>query len=190
MRLSLLFVSLAFATGALARTKTSEYSDSLRFSCFDRPYLSVSAHVSGRRSFPNVELQLTDQYGRRAGIGKHDRRIPNSHYGKVAEIPKVPERSKAVAVEVCGATAGRYAFTVSEHDSSPYTISVTGDDGKGSNDGNESDELNRQPNGERVCQFRFYYSMAGGKVSIEWVDKDNRVLPFLEKPDCEPVTHF
>lgn len=82
------------------------------------------------------------------------------------------------------ATAGRYAFTVSEHDSSPYTISVTGDDGK---DGNESETLNRRPDRERVCQFRFYFAMAGGKVSIEWVDKDNRPLPFLEKPDCDPV---
>ena len=184
MRLSLLIVLLAFATAALAQTKQSQYSNSLRFSCFDLPYLSVSAHVPGRRSFANVELQLTDQSGRRAGIGKYDRRIPNSRYGKTAEIPKVPDRSKAIAIEVCGARAGRYAFTVSEHNSSPYTISVTGDDGK---DGNESEELNRRPDGEGVCQFRFYFSMAAGKVSIEWVDKDNRSLRFLEKPDCDLV---
>jgi hypothetical protein len=112
--------------------------------------------------------------------------MPNSHYGKIAEIPKVPERSKAVAIEVCGATAGRYAFTVSEHDSSAYAISITGDDGKESNI--ETETLNRRPDGERVCPFRFYFSMAGGKVSIEWLDKDNRPLPFLEKPDCEPVS--
>jgi hypothetical protein len=112
MRLSLLIVLLAFATAALAQTKQSHYSNSLRFSCFDLPYLSVSAHVPGRRSFPNVELQLTDQSGRRAGIGKYDSRIPNSRYGKTAEIPKVPDRSKAIAIEVCGARAGRYAFTV------------------------------------------------------------------------------
>ena len=66
----------------------------------------------------------------------------------------------------------------------PYTISVTGDDVK---DGNESEELNRRPDGEGVCQFRFYFSMAAGKVSIEWVDKDNRSLRFLDKPDCDLV---
>jgi hypothetical protein len=187
MRKWLLFVLFVFATVAWAQTKKSEYTNSLHYSCFDRPFLSVSAHVPDRRSFPNVELQLTDQYGRRAGIGKYNRGIPNSHYGNVAEIPKVPERSKAVAVEVCGATSGRYALTVSEHDNSPYTISVTGDDGK---DGNQSEDQNRRPDGERVCQFRFYFSMAAGKVSIEWVDKDNRPLPFLATPDCDPVTRF
>ncbi len=99
----------------------------------------------------------------------------------------MPERSKAVAIEVCNARPGRYTFTVSEHDNARYTISITGDDGK---DGNESEMLNRRPDGERVCQFRFYFSMAGGKVSIEWVDKDNRPLPFLKKPDCDPVPSF
>jgi len=190
MRSSLLFVLFAFANFALAQTKKSEYSDSLRYSCVDRPFLSVSANAPDRRSFPNVEIQLTDEHGRHAGIGEYDSRIPNSRYGKTAQIPKVPERSKAVAVEVCDATSGRYAFTVAEHDSVPYAISITGDDGRQTNDGNETETLNMQPHGARVCQFRFYFSMVGGKVSIEWVDKDNRSLRFSERPDCDPVSRF
>jgi hypothetical protein len=107
-----------------------EYTDSLRYSCFDHPFLSVSAQVAEHEAFPDVDLRLTDPKGRNTGNGRQDRPIPNSHYGKIVEMPKHPERSKAVAVEVCDAIEGRYSFTVSEHGRGDYIVSVGGDDGK------------------------------------------------------------
>jgi len=184
--LFLLFV-IGFTTLAPGEQANSGYSESLRYSCFDKPFLSISGHSPKHDRFPDIELEVRDTSGAQAGYGKYERRIPESRYGRVAEIPKAPEHSRAVAVEVCNAKAGRYTFTVYEHGNFPYRISVTGDDGRNSNEGNETQIIYRQPNQGTACRFSFDFLMSDGKVTIHWLDKENRPLPFAVAPSCEPV---
>jgi len=186
----LLFLPLvlaAFTALAKAEQANPPYSESLRFSCFDKPFLSISAHSPKHDRFPDIQLEVTDGLGQRAGYGNYQRRIPESHYGKIAEIPKAPDRSRAVAVEVCNAKPGRYTFTVSEHGNFPYRISVTRDDGTGSNTGNETRIICWQSNEDRVCRLSFDFLVSGGKVTIRWLDKENHPLPFAVPPGCDPV---
>jgi hypothetical protein len=172
---------------AAGQATTTDPSESIRFSCLDSRFLRVSAHVPKHDRFPDVELQLTDELGQQAGDGKYNRRIPHSQYGRITELPKMPNRSKAVAVEVCDAKPGRYLFSVSEHGNAPYRISVTGGDGTSSNTGNETQIIYRQPSGDRGCRFSFDFFLTDGKVTIRWLDKEKHPLPFAVPPDCDPV---
>jgi hypothetical protein len=178
--LQLWIVLPLLAVPVSAQTANSEYPESLRFSCLSASFLSVSADTLPRDDFPDVELRLVDPSGRSAGAGYHKRRIPHSRSGKIIQIPKHPE-IKAVAVEICHAIPGRYLLTVAEHGKRQYGISITGDDGK---TGNESLGKYFQPDGDRVCEYRFSFSMNVGSVSIRWLDRDNR--PLLT-PTCDLV---
>ena len=66
---------------------------SLRFSCFNKPFLSVSLHMQKRDRFPDVGLRLIDPLGR-SGDGAGAKRIPNSQSGEVIQIPGHPTISK------------------------------------------------------------------------------------------------
>lgn len=182
-----LFLLLMLITAGSTTTGATEYSQSLRFSCFDDPFLSVSVSVPRHDSFVNIELGLSDPDGRSAGAGHHSHSIPRSQYGKIVEIPSHPEMSKAVAVEICGAVPGAYLISVSEHGNFDYRLSVTGDDGTRSNQGNETQPVNLHADGDRMCHFRFNFRMAKGKVAIQWLDNTGHPLAFLERPTCEPV---
>lgn len=175
---------LTLAVIGIAQNPGPKYRDSIRSSCLDSSFLSISAHTLRHDGFPDVELRLTDPKGHVTGNGSRENEIPNSQYGQIVEIPQHPTLSKAVAVEVCQAVQGRYAFTVTEHGGSQYRITVRGNDGK---DGNESQVLSFQAHGDRTCQYRFYFLMAEGKVSIRWLDTNDHPLPFLERPECEAV---
>jgi len=178
---------LMLMTACSTTTWAGEYSQSLRFSCFDDPFLSVSVSAPLHDSFVNIELGLVDREGRSAGSGHHSHSIPKSQYGKVVEIPSHPERSKAVAVEVCGAMPGAYLISVSEHGNFNYRLTVSGDDGTRSNEGNEAQPVNLHAEGDRMCHFRFNFRSSKGKVAIQWLDSTGRPLAFLEQPTCEPV---
>ena len=182
----LFFLLMLIAAGSTT-TGATEYSQSLHFSCFDDPFLSVSVSSPRHDSFVNIDLGLVDPDGRSAGGGHHGPSIPRSQYGKVVEIPPHPEMSKAVAVEMCGAMPGAYLITVSEHGSFDYRLTVTGDDGTHSNQGNETQPVNLQADGDRMCHFKFNFRMAKGKVAIQWLDKTGHPLRFAEFPTCEPI---
>jgi hypothetical protein len=178
-----LVVIVLAATGD-AQTSEPEYRDSIHLSCLESPFLSVSAHTPRHDGFPDVEIRLTNPQGRSAGNGPHDNQIPKSQYGKVAEMPKRPNISKAVAVEVCDAIAGRYVIRVTEHGSAEYRITVRG--------GGDKVDTNAQilylrPDGERTCEYRFYFLIAEGKAAIRWLDNGDHPLEFLRHPECGPV---
>jgi hypothetical protein len=135
----------------------------------------------------SIELGLVDPQGRIAGTNHSGKSIPRSQYGKVVEIPSLPDKSKVIAVEICGAIPGLYLISVSEHGYFDYRLTVTGDDGTNSNEGNESQSMNLRAEGDRACRFRFNIRMANGKVAIQWLDKAGHPLPFGEFPGCEPV---
>jgi hypothetical protein len=159
-----LFLPLMLIAAGCTTTWATEYPQSLRFSCFDDPFLSVSVSAPRHDSFVNIDLGLVDPDGRSAGSGHHGPSIPRSQYGKVVEIRPHPEMSKAIAVEICGAMPGSYLIEVSEHGSFDYRLSVTGDDGTNSNQSNETQPVNLHSDGDRMCHFRFRFRMAKGKV--------------------------
>jgi hypothetical protein len=182
-----LFLPLMLIAAGSTTTWATEYPQPLYFSCFDEPFLSVSVSAPHHDSFVNIDLGLGDPDGRSAGSGHHGRSIPRSQYGKVVEIPPHPEMSKAVAVEICGAIPGTYLIEVSEHGSFDYLLTVRGDDGTKSNQGNQTQPVNLHSDGDRMCHFRFNFRMAKGKVAIQWLDNTGHPLRFAESPTCEPI---
>lgn len=179
-----LFMLMGIASPQSAQSK---YTPSLRYTCFDSAFLSVSVSAPRHDSFVNVELGLTDPKGRTAGMDHGNSSIEGSRYGKVVEMPSHPESSKAVAVEICGAIPGMYLISVSEHGNFDYRLTVDGDDGTRTNQGNESQPVNLHADGERLCRFRFNLQMAKGKLEIDWIDTTGRPLALGEFPHCEPI---
>src|SRR5690242_6210245 len=119
----------AFAGGKEVRTAVS-----LRYSCYDKPFLSVSVSTLQRNTFPSVELRILDPLGRSFGTGSNGERNPRSQSGRVVEIPKHQQHSKAIAVEICDAIPGDYSVDVSELSNAQYWLSVSADDGKTGNE--------------------------------------------------------
>jgi hypothetical protein len=161
------------------------YKESLIFSCLDSPFLSVSASTPDHRDFPRVELQLTDTLGRSTGYGQHSHPIPDSSYRRVVELPDLPERSKALAVEVCNATVGNYDLTVSEESTGPYRLSVRGVapglDG-------ETRILHPVPQEGRICRYRFTFSLTERGANIHWLDEAGNVIEsHTRDAPCIPV---
>jgi hypothetical protein len=182
-----LFLPLMLIAAGSTTTWATEYPQSLRFSCFHDPFLSVSVSAPRHDSFVSIDLGLVDPAGRSAGSGHDGPSIPRSQYGKVVEIPSYPETSKAVAIEICRAKPGACLISVSEHGSFDYRLAVTGDDGIRGNQGNETRPVNLRANGDRMCHFRFNFLMAKGKVAIQWLDNAGHPLRFAEFPTCEPI---
>jgi hypothetical protein len=149
--------------------------------------MSVSVSVPRHDRFVNVELELVDPTGRKAGGGDKNHTIPRSQYGKVVEMPSHPDRSKTVAVEICGAMPGLYLITLSEHGRLDYQLAVRGDDGTGSNKGNETEAVNLHADGDRTCRYRFNFSMENGYAAIRWLDTNGYPLKFGERPTCDAV---
>ncbi len=155
-------------------------------SCVGEPFLSVSASAPRHDAFIDLELGVVDPIGRLVGKGEHTHKIPRSHYGKIIEIPSHPETSKALAIEICGATPGRYLLTVSEHGSYDYRLSLGADDGTGSNQGNEGASLLLHADGNRQCRYRFNFSIEGSRVAIRLLDQNENRISF-DRVTCDPV---
>jgi hypothetical protein len=176
-------LTLAGSAGAAA----SDHAKSLRFACFNEPFLSVSVSAPRHDRFVNIELGVVDPAGRKAGSGDDHDPIPRSQYGKVIQIPSNPEWGKAVAIEICGAMPGTYVITVLEHGSVDYRLSVSGDDGSGSNQGNDTEPVNLHTGGDRLCHYKFDFNMENRTVAIRWLDHAGHPLKFGERPSCDAV---
>jgi hypothetical protein len=188
MRKSLsVLVPVLLRIAASAQVADAQPHKSLRFSCIDKAFLSVSVSAPRHDHFPNLDLGLVDPAGRTAGMGHDDRSIPNSQYGMVIEIPSHPDMSKAVAIEICDAGPGAYLVSVLESGEKDYRLSVSADDGSGSNKGNDSEEVNIRAEGDRVCHYRFKLQLQNGHVAIRWLDKAGHPLSFAERPICDGV---
>lgn len=178
-RLLLLLGILASCPVALHAAQ-SEAQLSLRYSCFNKPFLTVSAHVPRHDSFPAVDLLLTDPRGRSVGHDRAAEKIPNSQYGKTIEIPGHLSQSRAVAAEVCGAIRGDYILVVSEHDDVPYLISIGGNAAEG---GDQFIIARFYPHGARTCRYRFSFLMDEGS-NVHWLaDAQHRG----DHPVCELI---
>src|SRR5207248_2181794 len=117
-------------------------------------FLSISAFHPRRDAFPSVDLRVTGPGGSTAGYGTHEKRIPNSTYGKVIELPKHPDRSKVVAVEICNAPRGEYELSVADHDTDGYFIGIR------ASTPDDLEEINTHICGgtrQRACRYRFIF---------------------------------
>jgi hypothetical protein len=172
-----LIIGLAVGQGAAKEVKPVL---SLRYSCLDKPFLSVSVFTPRRDSFPDVELRLIDPSGQPLANGKH-KRVRN-HSGRIIEIPRHPEMSKAVAAEVCGATQGDYALVVSEHANAEYHLAVRADDG---NTGNEamSSAVSSRPG--RTCTYPFRVLMQYHSVRVRWLQSNEPMQAAFPDPICK-----
>jgi hypothetical protein len=130
-------------------------------------------------------MQLVDPFGHGAGRGITSKRLAGSRYGRIVELPKRSDKSKAVAVEVCNAKTGGYVITASEHTTTDYLLKVRGDAGEFGDESVSDVIYVRHPTGGRTCSYRFAFSWGNRKVAIRWLNSENQFLPFGEKPDCE-----
>jgi hypothetical protein len=183
-RFRIQFVVFVLVACGTASTSESRYRNSLSRSCLKSPFIGILAYSTRHLGFPDVELNLTDSHGRNAGEDQHGVSIPHSQYGRIVQIPKLPEMSSGVGLEVCDAVTGRYILSVTEHGHAEYHIDVQGYDGK---DGNILHMLNRRANGDRTCQFRFRFLIAEGDVRIDWLDETDHPLSDVPPPICNPV---
>ncbi len=88
---------------ALSDEPRDQPRPSLALSCLDVPFLSVSLSSPKRDMMPATRFVVTDPIGRKAGEHQKGNTIPRSRYAEIVEIPKLPLRSKALAVEICNA---------------------------------------------------------------------------------------
>jgi len=172
-----LFVLIVALAAGRAFAKDIKPAVSLRYSCSDKPFLSVSVSTQRRDSFPDVQLRLVDPQGRALGSDNKHRRIPKSQQGKVIEIPGHAASSRVVAAEICEAVQGDYALLVTEYADGQYRLSV-------GNEALSSWFLSRQG---QSCTFRFRVQMANHVVNVRWLSPDH-VQTSSPDPTCELAT--
>ncbi len=177
-----LFISFGVLVVALpiSAQNATNVKESLRFSCNNRPFLSISVSTMNRDSFPEVELKLKDPNGKAVGAGGAGKAVPNSQYGRVVEIPKIP-RTKAIAIEICDSIQGDYEVTLRELDSgSQYRLSVRADDGRNTNTGNISRTSYYESKG-RLCRFGMRVRFEKDDALIYWLNDSGDTTP---QPSC------
>jgi hypothetical protein len=152
-----------------ARNATSQNAESLALRCFEKPFIGVSVRARGRDVVPAVNLSLTDPLGRRQGEGSRDPQIPTSSYGIVVQIPKLPDRSRVRAIEVCDPEPGVYGLKLEEHGDEFYVLDVTA---QAPNAGIVASLLLYHIATEgRIGHYRFTSKIAKEKVDIRWLDQ-------------------
>jgi hypothetical protein len=182
-RLVSVFIILAAASVcacAQSARETKEVKDALAFSCHGKPFVRVAALTQKRDSFPSVELTITDPVGRVEGEENRSKRIPDSSYGRIVEVPQHPEMSKAVAVEVCNAEQGIYSLEIGETGSGPYVVMADGD---GDVDIGGSTFLYHVGRPGRVLRYKFRFTIKDRKVDIGWLDDKGKEQAILETPE-------
>lgn len=112
---------------------------------------------------PPVQIRLVDPSKREEGVDISGEKIPVSRYAEVVELPKLPQRSRVRAIEICGAEAGAYEIVVYEHGSDTYRLSV-------GVDGAEYMSTNLQARKGWIRHFRFQLRNEDRKLSLTWLD--------------------
>jgi len=154
----------------LVKANQSGASESLRSSCFDKPYIAILAETKDRKSEPDVGLTLFDPSGRMQGKlpegTSATQIIPGSHYGGIEQLPGSSIPSLARAVEVCGAEQGVYTVTVKEGNQ-PYSLSV---DASGKTVNRTSLNLRHVSRQARVRTYKFVFRIDGNATILSWLD--------------------
>jgi hypothetical protein len=169
---SMLLLSSAFVQGS-----RTEPQKSLGFSCLRRSFISVTASTSKRDRFPLVQLELTDPSERTTGKGARGSVIPSSRYAEIVELPSAPDRSKAIAVEVCDAEQGIYVLRVHELGHEPYLLSVRG---MGPAENNETLVLHHLAQEGRTRSYKFIFKIEDRHLIVRWLDDQGQEQQRIE----------
>lgn len=170
-RISIWF--LMFSLRAATAAQTGEVRSTLRYSCIhDEEFLSVAVSTPERDDFPAVGLILTDPNGRRSGLDVGKEPIPGSRYAKIFEIPRISNRSRATAIEICKPAKGKYNLTVAEETESRYRLTIRGD----SKVAMEWEPLHLMGQPGRKRSFEFNYSGNNGKPVIKILSSTGKAL--------------
>lgn len=174
--------SVRFAIGLMmfaplpGLTQDSGIRETFRFSCIhDAEFLSVAVSTPERGDFPAVRLILKDPNGRRSGLDVGKEQIPRSRYAKIFEIPRISDRSRATAIEICKPAKGKYSLTVEEETDSEYRLTIRGE----SKAAMESEPLHLMGRSGRKRSFEFNYFGNERKPVIE-------ILSVTHKPLAPP----
>lgn len=166
--------------GSESAQDSAQTKQSLAFSCLDKSFLSVDALTLERDSFPAVQLTLTDPQGRTAGGDSTGEPIPDSSYGKIVQLPKYPQRSKALAIEVCNAEQGVYELNVRELGNASYIIIASA---SGNTDNGSSAILNHVGRKGRIRQYKFKFTIKGRQLNLNWLDGQGHEQLLIEPPE-------
>ena len=150
---------------------------SLELSCPTSPFISVSASSPDLDAIPSVRLSLQDPSGRIQGFPVATKTIPKSSYGAIAELPKHPQRSKALALEICDAQQGEYHLVIAEFGNAPYRLNVRAD-AKAKN--GESLILQNLATEGRNRSYKFVFRIRKDRLELMWLDKNRTEKRFLQ----------
>jgi hypothetical protein len=166
---AIMILILTRSLSTAAQDKTSQNTESLALHCFEKPFVSASVRTRSRDVVPAVKLSLTDPLGRSQGERTRSPQIPASSYGEVVQIPRLPDRSRALAIEVCDAEQGVYKLRVEEHGDEPYVLDVTAEAPNA--DITPSLLLHHIAQKGRIGHYRFRLRITNGQVDIKWLDR-------------------
>ncbi len=174
---ALLLVAVATAWGQAESPTQAETQKSMLFSCFAKPFLSVSVSAAHRDVVSTVQLKLVDSAGREQGDKLRGTPIPRSHYKQIVEVPSAPNRSLVHAVEICGAEPGQYNLTIYEHGSNPYRVDVVADE---SDADRYALEIRHNSKEGRFRQYRLVFKVDGKQPSVFWLDEQGHEQLHIE----------
>jgi hypothetical protein len=171
---------LAAVATAWGQAKTSTQAatqKSMLFSCFAKPFLSVSVSAPNKDVVSPVQVKLVDSAGREQGDKLRGTPIPRSHYKQVVEVPSAPNRSLVHAVEICGAEPGQYELTIYEHGNNPYRVDVAADE---SDADRYALEIRHNSRESRVRRYRLVFKVDGKLPSVFWLDEQGHEQLHIE----------
>ena len=82
------------------------------------------------------------------------------------EIEEFPERSKALAIEVCNAEQGEYGAAIEEKDNAAYRITVRVRDGYGGYNSLLLHEVGRKSG---IQRYKFVFQLKPSGIVLRWV---------------------
>jgi len=88
------------------------------------------------------------------------------------QIPKAPNRSEVLAVEICNPSQGTYRLKIEETGTQPYRLTVTGD----APSIVESQTLKHISQTGRIRSYYFAFWIENKEAHIQWLDEEGRPL--------------
>jgi len=182
---TVLILMMAVSSPLKSQNPQSKSLEPLLGYCFDLPSRSVTVHTPTRDSSPAIMLLLTDPLGRTAGESSSGRRIPDSSYGAINQIPNRPNvHSRALAVEVCNAKEGIYEIRVDEKSSERYALEISAESPAAGN--GVSLLLHHIARKDRTRTYHFVFRVENHILVLRWIDSHGHEIPdsqLMEKGD-------
>jgi len=174
--------SLIFAVSAWTTPNANGHlqQSSLETQCENSSFLSISARTRTRETAPHVELLLRDSSGRVQGQGVRIGEIPMSRYAEIVQLPRDPQKSRALAIEVCNAEVGLYEIEIKEKGTEPYVLDVTAS-GEGQNI--QSMFLHHIARNGVTRRYRFVFRRDNASAILRWLDENGEERMKIENYD-------